>query len=220
MIWSRYDSFQNFRRSPFLNAPTVTFFQGLFFIHNSQLRAHGFLKLKSCLVDQHFILKIGDTGYNEIAMMFDNTAVHPRKIIRSRWRPCNRTKKYADPQEHKKQISDIQSFGTIAFEICFGIDLKSSGRDPAKRLRSQTERELRALLYSCEEFSDPSLTMLKIRTALSTIFPHTKRRMVEIILARAAAYAEILEDSVYARTLELRTEQAKADFLLEQMLPR
>lgn len=176
--------------------------------------------MKSCLIDQYFTLKIGDLGYAEIKQICQNSGDF-YQAFETNWRkPKGRT-----DQEKENLTSiqkhDVKSFGMIAHEICFTSDpdAHESGIVQQK-LKVETELALVGLLRSCEDCSDTSLDVPKIKSIFIKMFPRTKRNVVETILRRASSYAQVLEESVRLRTQELLTEQANADYVLEQILPR
>lgn len=195
--------------------------KGLQFIHSSRLRAHGSLITKSCLVDEHFTLKIGDLGYTEIRSICNNKSRYHSRFETVWWRP-HHISQQSILESTQAQILDIQAFGGIASEICFSSEPQGSARHTAtlKKLSLETEQKLIALLRTCEDSSDPAMDIRNVNAAFIKLFPKTKRHMVEILISRASAYAQVLEDSVLVRTAELLAEQTKADYLLEQMLPR
>lgn len=55
-----------FFRSIFLNIIFIFYLQGLDTIHNSFLTVHGHLTSKNCLVDDRWVVKIGDFGLKEL----------------------------------------------------------------------------------------------------------------------------------------------------------
>jgi serine/threonine protein kinase len=42
------------------------FFQGMCYLHSSELRSHGGLKSSNCVVDSRFVLKIADFGLRSL----------------------------------------------------------------------------------------------------------------------------------------------------------
>lgn len=60
--------------------------QGMLFLHNSAINAHGNLKSSNCVVDSRFVLKITDYGLESFRHAPDNDDAHALFASESRVR--------------------------------------------------------------------------------------------------------------------------------------
>lgn len=67
LLWRRYIYSPVENHKLFKRVRHVCFiFQGMLYIHNSEIRSHGNLKSSNCLVDARFVLKISDFGLHSL----------------------------------------------------------------------------------------------------------------------------------------------------------
>lgn len=91
------------------------FFQGLRDIHESPLKYHGSLTLKTCLVDNHFTVKIGYLGFERLTCGFVTSTI-TRGIGHEIFKPG--AKNITNLEEiAAEQRQDLKSFGFIAQEV-------------------------------------------------------------------------------------------------------
>jgi guanylate cyclase, other len=97
----------------------VTFFQGMCYIHQSQLKSHGSLKPSNLLVDSRFVLKITDYGLHEFKRRTDYLTHHKEDdkfFSRLLWTAPELLRTDYPPPEGT-QSGDVYSFAIVLFEI-------------------------------------------------------------------------------------------------------
>ncbi|XP_055351658.1 atrial natriuretic peptide receptor 1-like [Paramacrobiotus metropolitanus] len=196
--------------------------EGLLYIHTSPIKYHGFLALKKCLVDSHFTVAIGSLGFQQM-----KTTLNPSLTQHTGNKTNDRRNNKALPLRNASAISATQLLDiTVLKKIVSTIFFPSpQERQSNNDLQRHTEINNTNPDMSIKRFVDSFDTtryenISQIRIALHRMVGRQSKNVIESILLKVTAYAATLEESVSARTAELKAEQAKADRLLAEMLPR
>ncbi|XP_055344151.1 atrial natriuretic peptide receptor 2-like [Paramacrobiotus metropolitanus] len=218
--------------------------EGMNFIHTTVSSFHGYLTGSKCLIDKHFILKIGEFGCETLVSLLANehikTAIHV-PVKKLYWT----APEMLNYQMMPNRATDVYAVGVILLEIlssdypypdpeqeckCLLEKISSGAVTPLTIQKDENIRRLRPDLLACLEWTfhlDPNKrpTVAKLlRTLLrqeENFFPGSKRsdRLVDQIMERLNRYAAELEDRVAKQTSDLIKERAQCDTILRQILP-
>ncbi|XP_055329668.1 guanylate cyclase D-like [Paramacrobiotus metropolitanus] len=193
-------------------------FQGLTYLH-WVAGAHGRLRGTSCLIDEHFTLKIGQHGYGSIIRCINKRLfTSPERTV---WDPPETA---GHPAPLRTPAADMYAAGVIVYTILTGAP---APLQDGLTLPVGTPAALEELLRRCgQRLPAPRPTARRFLEAFYQmeatravgITPTTT--VIDRVLLRLGKYAGVLEAAVYERTREMDTERAKCDSLLNQMLPQ
>ncbi|OQV19035.1 putative Retinal guanylyl cyclase 2 [Hypsibius exemplaris] len=217
------------------------------YLHDrSPLGCHGNLSSLVCIVDARFTAKIAESGYARI-FEYLNLSKSKRSneeaqsnLVEMIWKPPEVLATYGDFNKFydlsMTSACDIYSIGMIFYEIItgsrpLGVDLDSQTSILATVSQLKQDRgmdissnhqlppDLLQLLTSCFGPAESRPTARRLRNLLQRIEKRTDD-VIGHILGRIERHAADLELVVAERSQALSVEMAKADSLLEEMLPR
>ncbi|KAJ1364591.1 hypothetical protein KIN20_024713 [Parelaphostrongylus tenuis] len=207
---------------------------GIFFIHHSFIRYHGYLTAKCCLVDDRWQVKISDYGIEKLRI-YDE-----RSLCDFLWTAPEILR---DSTSGGSQEGDIYSFGII----CAQIVTQSSAWDLENRKEKEDELiymikkgnhnaprpnledhkvmdispELLHMIRDCWSEKPSERPPIKVvKTNMRVMNTSKSKNLMDHVFAKLESYALTLESEVAERTKELIEEKKKSDILLNRMLPR
>ncbi|XP_055347602.1 atrial natriuretic peptide receptor 2-like [Paramacrobiotus metropolitanus] len=193
------------------------FAEGLSFIHTSKFRFHGRLRPSCCLVNSRFVLKISELGYGDILrrMVNDQEKIKPDK----RYTAPELSTIKGHPAAKAMMKADVFAFGKIVQEFTME-DAMSLTMAKAKSDKQNIPARCKALFESCSE-TEPERrpSMVFVKNSLRKLQGRRFNNYTRITIMRLEKYTESLEEAVGARTEELKTERAKCESLLREILP-
>ncbi|XP_055344036.1 atrial natriuretic peptide receptor 1-like [Paramacrobiotus metropolitanus] len=214
--------------------------EGMNFIHSTLATFHGHLTGSKCLIDKHFVLKIGEFGCDALKSLLEKGKIVTTEFLEKDfpWRAPEILKHLSMPN----RATDVYAVGVILVEIltseypyfdeeCDSKQLleKISAGEVTPLTAPKEGLIIRRHLLACIESTfdlDPNKrpTMLKLQRTLTgreefgRIIKRSDR-LLDKIMARLDRYAADLEERVIKQTNELIKEKAQCDVILRQILP-
>ncbi|CAG9537059.1 unnamed protein product [Cercopithifilaria johnstoni] len=211
--------------------------KGLQYLHNSPIRYHGMLSLKTCMIDTNWVLKLTNFGISTmLSELIDQNYIRPLELIPQHFYITVAPELLADIQigwnfPKGTAMGDIYSFGIMLYSIIFRV--KPFDRFSLKEvLRNVVQKSLRPHIDNDD--SDPLIDLMcrcwdstpevrpelqTIRQIIGSIFSNSKGNLVDQMIKMNEKYAENLEHIVAERTSLLVEAQERTDRLLCEMLP-
>ncbi|XP_075896627.1 guanylate cyclase 2G [Nelusetta ayraudi] len=214
---------------------------GMEFIHRSNLRFHGNLKLSSCLVDSRLQVKLSGFGLWEFRRgSRTRRSLEEADHSELYWTAPELLRQDLQPATGTPQ-GDVFSFAIILWELMFGAKagpyhhLNLEPKEIIMQLRTpfcgnllrpllpeqSSDEEIRSLLRTCWS-EDPDLRppFGCIRRHLRETSQDRHTNILDNMVDKLEKYANHLEEVVGERTAQLTVEKTRADRLLSSMLPR
>uniref|UniRef100_A0A0N5C0T5 Guanylate cyclase n=1 Tax=Strongyloides papillosus TaxID=174720 RepID=A0A0N5C0T5_STREA len=207
---------------------------GISFIHNSKIGYHGRLTSSTCLLDNHYQVKITNFGINLLAENFQRTENEQLYTAPE----LLRTSSYSGTKE-----GDIYSFAIISsellnkapawfdkheemltHEIIMKIKKSRLGNfRPAihDKYEEKWVKDIIKLVKEC--WSEDPMSRKKIGVVKTIIKKAVKVKninLMDYMFQKTENYAAELEEDVRNRTRELYEEKKKCDILLYRMMPK
>ncbi|XP_065806101.1 guanylate cyclase 2G isoform X2 [Labrus bergylta] len=213
---------------------------GMEFIHKSNLKFHGNLKLSTCLVDSRLQIKLSGFGLWEFK--HGNRPIMPLenpKYQEMYWTAPELLRKGGLPNNGTPK-GDIYSFAMIMWGLMYNklFPYEDNNLEPEEiimKLRSPFQGEplrpllsdqlcdenINSMLRACwNENADHRPPFTSIRRQLRGISPESHANILDNMVDKLEKYANHLEEVVEERTNQLTAEKSRADKLLSSMLPR
>ncbi|OQV16764.1 Atrial natriuretic peptide receptor 2 [Hypsibius exemplaris] len=183
--------------------------QGLHFIHTSELKYHGCLNSRTCMLNDRYTIRIVLAGFEHLTSKLSTARSKP-------WykRMFNRQK---DVTILDHQQADVQSLGLIGTEI-FRTNVPKQGLLGQKSL-SNAQADVRYMMALCLSHSAPERPSVTELHKWSVANGFAKNTIVELLLSRLQLHASLLEQEVALRSQDLLVEMQKVEDLLREMLP-
>ncbi|KAH7718324.1 Protein GCY-20 [Aphelenchoides avenae] len=211
--------------------------EGLYYLHNSVLACHGYLKSSYCLVDERWQLKISYYGLRSFKRLESRK---PKDLL---WTAPELLR---SNDSSGTKASDVYSFAIIASELINMKPAWESSEETNERQRNAEEivylvkkggtQPLRPTIVPAVDDLNPGLLHLvrdcwaeregdrpkieTIRSLLRSINTGRTSNLMDHVFNLLEQYAGTLEEEVQDRTKELVEEKKKSDLLLYRMLPK
>uniref|UniRef100_K1QIT2 Guanylate cyclase n=1 Tax=Magallana gigas TaxID=29159 RepID=K1QIT2_MAGGI len=211
--------------------------QAMEYLHSSNIRFHGSLHSRSCVIDSRFVLKVTNFGLQSLKDF--NIDFHSEKCLWVAPELLRKSKTSSDCIE--MQCADIYSFGIIIYEVVsrkepyenekefltleeIVMNLKTIGDEQFRPQLDTTEidKNVIDLMRNCwdeDPTCRPSFQFMR-KQSRKLHWDKSGDRLLDMLLSRMEEYANNLEDLVEERTQSLIIEKRKSDELLYQILPR
>ncbi len=205
---------------------------GMWYLHQSPVEVHGFLRSTKCVIDNRWTCKITGHGVKNLIYQSDNDVVDPTKLF---W-TAPELLDSIDISTPQAQKGDVYSFAIIAQEIFmkdtpYGandpelspqdiIELVQTGCDPPFRpfIPAGTCNDTwLQLIQSC--WNQDANKRPSFYDILYSLNHYQTVHLVDSMIKRLDRHAQHLEDKVELRTTELNEEKVKVDILLNEFLP-
>ncbi|KAM7540786.1 hypothetical protein Aperf_G00000032854 [Anoplocephala perfoliata] len=209
-------------------------FNGMEYLHSTNLGAHGRLKSSNCVVSGRWVLKITDFG---IPHIFKLAEVSPLVTIKEKLWMAPELLRDDEAAFYGTKKGDVYSFAIIMHEIVhrcmpYGpeeisadeiIQRVLTGEDPPFRptiLEEYIQPAYRKILMKCW-LETPLLrpTFKELSEEIEKLTKGKKVNIVEHIFKTMETYSTQLELLVQTRTEELANEKKKKELLVTRMLP-
>uniref|UniRef100_A0A0N4ZDR2 Guanylate cyclase n=1 Tax=Parastrongyloides trichosuri TaxID=131310 RepID=A0A0N4ZDR2_PARTI len=207
--------------------------EGLQVIHKSQIKIHGNLTSRNCLVDERWKLKLSDFG---LEMFRKDQKKDPEYLL---WTAPELLR--GDVLEPNEK-TDIYSLAIVMSDILnnnisfLNTGINGGADEIIYMLKTKRHSFLRpeinpivddivpAKIHLIKEMwsEDPSTRpgIDIIRTLIKEMHPDKSKSLMDYVFSMLENYAATLEEDIQERTKELIEEKKKADILLSRMLPK
>lgn len=101
-----------------MTQPQCIHFQGMSYLHNSQLKSHGHLKSSNCLIDSRWVLKISAFGLHAFRQGEQRELTNYRRHWDLLW-TAPELLRLQTPPPYGTQSGDVYSFAIILQELLF-----------------------------------------------------------------------------------------------------
>uniref|UniRef100_A0A7I5EBS6 Guanylate cyclase n=1 Tax=Haemonchus contortus TaxID=6289 RepID=A0A7I5EBS6_HAECO len=206
--------------------------EGIYYLHHSNIGAHGWISSGTCLVDERWQVKLTFYGLDalkltEVREQQDYLWVAPEHIRDHALRPTKEGDLYSfaivcSEVITKKSAWDLENLDYDLDELLYKI--KRGGRLPIRPLldtEDEHNTSLSLLIKDCwseEPGERPSIDQVKI--LIKSLNHNRSSNLMDHVFNVLEQYASNLEDEVQSRMKELTEEKKKSDILLYRMLPK
>nr|VZH99409.1 unnamed protein product [Spirometra erinaceieuropaei] len=207
--------------------------RGMKFIHSSNLRVHGRLKSRNCVIDGRWVLKITDFGVPEIYALYNN---YPTTLPEDQLWTAPELLRDEAAAFVGTQRGDVYSFAIILHEIFFRTAPYGLPDTPAEEIidkvwagnplfRPEIAKTdippayLEIMQRAWSEKPDHRPTFDEMNEHLKLMTIGKKTNIVDHMFKMMEKYSTDLEDQVNARTAELESEKRKKEYLIARLLP-
>ncbi|KAL5005346.1 hypothetical protein ScPMuIL_018802 [Solemya velum] len=207
--------------------------RGIRYIHNSNLRWHGNLKSRNCVIDSRWVLKVTDFGISGfLDKMKAVLDIEAKDLL---WTAPEHLRDLI-PMKKGSDKGDVFSFAIIMQQVILrsepysttGLspeDIIRKVKHPPPLLRPSVSAQAAPpqyiqLMKQCwTENPDMRPSVEEIYHQFKTFTGGKKMNIVDTMFRMLEKYSNDLEDIVRERTTQLEEEKKKTDNLLFRMLP-
>uniref|UniRef100_A0A183SPW2 Guanylate cyclase n=1 Tax=Schistocephalus solidus TaxID=70667 RepID=A0A183SPW2_SCHSO len=207
--------------------------RGMKFIHSSNLRVHGRLKSRNCVIDSRWVLKITDFGLPEIYALYNH---YPVVMPEDQLWTAPELLRDETADFVGTQRGDVYSFAIILHEIFFRTAPYGLPDTPAEEIVDKVwagdplfrpeilktdipPAYLEIMQRAWSEKPDHRPTFDEMNEHLKLMTIGKKTNIVDHMFKMMEKYSTDLEEQVSERTAELESEKRKKESLIARLLP-